>query len=120
MSRFLAIRDKFSDGQTLDRDEIAAVFDYIEEQAMRSTQKRAATISAAVAHDLNNELTIILSTVVVGIAVTDPGHKARPLLLELRSAAQRCAWVASGLLNHSARAGGKPVPAESRVLMEKS
>jgi hypothetical protein len=79
---------------------------------------RACAVAAAAAHDLNNELTVILSSVTNTISTLEPGHPARPLLLELRSAAQRCAWKASGLLNYSARGGARPSPAPMESLME--
>jgi len=70
---------------------------------------RAFAVAAAAAHDLNDELTIIFSSVCDSLSSLEPGHPARQLLLEARSAAQRCAWKASGLLNFSARAGVQPV-----------
>ena len=79
---------------------------------------RACAVAAAAAHDLNNELTVILSSVTDSILALEPGHPARPLLLELRSAAQRCAWKASGLLNYSARRGARPSPAPMESLVE--
>ena len=79
---------------------------------------RACAVAAAAAHDLNNELTVILSSVTNSISALEPGHPARPLLLELRSAAQRCAWKASSLLNYSARGGARPSPAPMESLME--
>lgn len=69
---------------------------------------RVCAIAAAAAHDLNDELTVILTSVTGSIRALEPGHPARPLLLDLQSAAQRCAWKASGLLNFSARAGARP------------
>ena len=81
-------------------------------------QDRACAVAAAAAHDLNNELTVILSSVTDSISALEPGHPARTLLLELRSAAQRCAWKASGLLNYSVRRGTRPSPAPMESLME--
>jgi hypothetical protein len=69
---------------------------------------RTVAVAAAAAHDLNDDLTVILSTVTDSLRALDPAHPARPLLLELRSAAQRCAWTASGLLNFTARRGARP------------
>lgn len=79
---------------------------------------RACAVAAAAAHDLNNELTVILSSVTNCILICEPGHPARPLLLDLQSAAQRCAWKASGLLNFSARRGTRPSPAPMESLLE--
>ena len=65
-------------------------------------------MAAAAAHDLNNELTVILSSVNQSIEALESGHPALPILLDLQQAAQRCAWKASGLLNFSARHGIRP------------
>jgi hypothetical protein len=75
----------------------------------RLTQaSRAYAVAAAAAHDLNDELTVILNSVTRSIAELEPDHPARPFLLDLRSAAQRCAWKASGLLNYTAGKGARP------------
>ncbi|HWC96031.1 MAG TPA: hypothetical protein VG456_04765 [Candidatus Sulfopaludibacter sp.] len=76
----------------------------------RSTNTlRAYAVASAAAHDLNDELTIIFSTVCDSLSALEPGHPARAMLLDARSAAQRCAWKASGLLNFTARAGVPPI-----------
>ncbi|HTW63014.1 MAG TPA: hypothetical protein VME17_00300 [Bryobacteraceae bacterium] len=69
------------------------------------------TAAAAVAHDLNNELTVILTSVTRTIEALEPDHPSRDLLLDLQGAAQRCAWKACGLLNYSVQLGGRPVAA---------
>lgn len=79
---------------------------------------RLSTAAAAVAHDLNNELTVILSSVTRTIESLEPGHPSRDLLLELQGAAQRCAWKSSELLNFSMRQGGRPVAASFEALIE--
>jgi len=66
---------------------------------------RACAVAAAAAHDLNNELTVILSSVCGALEELTPDHPARRLLVQARSSAQRCAWKASGMLNFSARRG---------------
>ncbi len=71
--------------------------------------KRACAVAAAAAHDLNDELTVILSSVKSSIQTLEEGHPARPFLLDLQGAAQRCAWKAAGLLNYGARHGVYPV-----------
>jgi len=58
----------------------------------------ACAVAAAVAHDFNNELTVILSSVADSIQALEPGHPARPYLLDLQNAAERCARTTSGLL----------------------
>ena len=76
-------------------------------------------VAAAAAHDINDELTVILSSVDRSIEEIEPGHPAYELLLELRSAAQRCAWKASGLLNYSARHGLRPSPTPFEILVRR-
>jgi signal transduction histidine kinase len=58
----------------------------------------ACAVAAAAAHDFNNELTVILSSVSSSIQELDPGHPARSHLVDLQNAAQRCAQMSSGLL----------------------
>jgi len=79
---------------------------------------RVSTAAAAVAHDLNDELTVILTSVNRTIENLDPGDPSRDLLLDLQSAAQRCAWKASGLLNYSVRLGGRTVAAPFEALID--
>ncbi|MBZ5726309.1 MAG: hypothetical protein LAP87_15085 [Acidobacteriia bacterium] len=68
-------------------------------------------MASAAAHDFNNDLTVILSSISSSLEILEPGHPAHAFLLDLRCAAQRCAWKASGLLNFSARQGTPPVRA---------
>jgi hypothetical protein len=79
---------------------------------------RACAVAAAAAHDFNDELTIILNTTSYSLETLEPGHPARPLLLELQRSAQRCVWKASGLLNYSLRRCPRPVgvPMERLIL----
>ena len=79
---------------------------------------RACAVAAAAGHDLNDELTIIVNTTSYTLETLEPGHPARPLLLELQRAAQRCAWKASGLLNYGVRRSCRPVnvPMERLIL----
>jgi signal transduction histidine kinase len=79
---------------------------------------RLSTAAAALAQDLNNELTVILISVTSTIESLEPGHPSRDLLLELQAAAQRCAWKASDLLNYSLSQGGRPVAAPFEALLE--
>jgi hypothetical protein len=76
---------------------------------------RACAVAAAAAHDLNDELTIIVNSASFTLETLEPGHPARPVLLDLQRAAQRCIWKASGLLNYGARRGARP----TRVSMER-
>jgi hypothetical protein len=79
---------------------------------------RACAVAAAAAHDLNDELTIIVNTTSHCLETLEPGHPARPLLLDLQRAAQQCVWKTSGLLNYGARRGTRPVnvPMERLIL----
>jgi len=79
---------------------------------------RVWAVAAAAAHDLNDDLTVILSSVTSSILSLEAGHPARPLLFDLQSAAQRCAWRASGLLNYCARNGAQPVAAPMESLLD--
>lgn len=79
---------------------------------------RVCAVAAAAGHDLNDELTIIVNTTAYSLETLEPGHPARPLLLQLQGAAQRCVWKTSGLLNYAVRRGSRPVnvPMERLIL----
>ena len=80
---------------------------------------RACAVAAAAAHDLNDELTIIINTAACTLETLEPGHPARPLLIDLERAAQRCIWKASGLLNYGMRRGTGPVNVSmERLILE--
>ena len=80
---------------------------------------RTAAVAMAAAHDLNDELTIILNAAAEMKQSLEPGHPARAGLAEIQSAVQRCVWKASGLLNYGGRKGGRPVAASfERVVSE--
>ena len=83
-----------------------------------SDAKRACAVAAAAAHDFNNELTVILSGVSEALDSLGAHHPSRPLLLEIRAAAQRCVWKASGLLTFSARVNRGPVRASLEHLID--
>ena len=72
---------------------------------------RVCAIAAAAAHGLNNELTVILNSVSNSIPTLEPGHPARPDLLDLHLAVLRCSRITSGLLEFSARNGARPASA---------
>ena len=74
-------------------------------------------MAAAAAHELNNELTVILSGVTAALASLDGAHPARADLLEIQAAAQRCVWKASALLNYAARVSPGPVRASLEYLI---
>ena len=79
---------------------------------------RICAVAAAAAHDLNDELTVILSSVTSSIRAVEHDHPAHLMLLDLQSAAQRCAWKASGLLNFTARSGARASAATLERLIE--
>jgi hypothetical protein len=80
---------------------------------------RACAVAAAAAHDLNDELTIIVNTTSFSLETLEPGHPARPLLLELQRSAERCVWKASGLLNYGVRRGTGPINVSmERLILE--
>jgi hypothetical protein len=83
-----------------------------------SSTNRACAVAAAAAHDFNNELTVIMSSVAEALSTLAADHPARPRLLEIQAAAQRCVWKASGLLNYSARVSPGPVRASFEYLIE--
>jgi hypothetical protein len=76
------------------------------------------SVTASVSHDLNDELTIILTSALLSIDMLDLDHPAVPLLLEIQCAAERCADRAEGLLRYSWRKGGLPVAASFESLIE--
>ena len=78
---------------------------------------RAYAVAGAAARDLNNELTVILSTVSDLLESSDESDPAHIRLLDLQGAAQRCVWKAAGLLQFSARRGLRPsaAPLESLI-----
>jgi hypothetical protein len=79
---------------------------------------RICAVAAAAAHDLNNELTVIINSVTGALNTVDASHPAHEFLLDLQAAAQRCAWKASGLLTFSARVNPRPVRASFEYLIE--
>ena len=72
---------------------------------------RASAVAAAAAHDINDEMTIILNSAIRSLELLEPGHPARILLYDLRAATQRCAWKTSAVLSFAARQGLYPVNA---------
>ena len=66
----------------------------------------AYAVAAAAAHDFNNELTVILSSVANSMMALEP-HPARPHLVDLQEAAQRCTRTTSGLLAFSFSRGAR-------------
>jgi C4-dicarboxylate-specific signal transduction histidine kinase len=78
----------------------------------------ASAIAAAAAHHLNDELTVILNSVSNSLPTLEPGHPARPDLLDLHLAATRIARIASGLAAFAVRHGARPARAPLESLIE--
>lgn len=72
------------------------------------SRNRVALLAAAVAHDFNEELTMILSQVDASLDLLEPEHPAAGQLAELERSAQRCAGITRELLAYSRRLGAKP------------
>jgi len=72
---------------------------------------RASAVAAAAAHDLNDEMTIILNSAWNSLQLLEPGHPARLLLYDLSAATQRCIWKTATMLNYTSRNGVHPVNA---------
>ena len=70
---------------------------------------RASAVAAAAAHDINDEMTIILNSTWASLQMLEPGHPARLFLYDLSAAAQRCVWKTSAMLNFSTRQGTYPL-----------
>ena len=73
--------------------------------------QRASAVAAAAAHDINDEMTIIVNSAWASLELLEPGHPARLLLHDLNAAAQRCVWKTSAMLNFSTREGFYPLNA---------
>jgi hypothetical protein len=79
---------------------------------------RASAVAAAAAHDINDEMTIILNSAWVSLQLLEPGHPARLFLYDLSAATQRCIWKTSAVLNYTSRCGVYPVNAPLEHLAE--
>jgi hypothetical protein len=65
-------------------------------------------VASAGAKDFNDELTIILTGIDRYIGALPADAPNRPLLFEIREAAERCAEKSSSLLNFTQRRGAHP------------
>jgi hypothetical protein len=79
---------------------------------------RVSTLAAATAHSLNDDLTVILSSLTGSMLAMEPGHPARLPLMDLERAALRCVTTASRLLDFSARRGTHPVCAGLEAVLD--
>src|SRR5260370_16880258 len=84
-----------------------------QETALRKEQKleMMGALAGFIAHDLNNELTVILGNVGLSLDSLDPDHSLYEGLLEAQHATQRCVEMTSALLNlgHSVNPKLRPV-----------
>ncbi|MGO9229906.1 MAG: hypothetical protein ACLQKA_11965 [Bryobacteraceae bacterium] len=78
---------------------------------------RATAVVAAAAHELNDELTVILNAVAESLDALPPGHPVYHGLIEAQCAAHRCAQRAEGMLCFSARRGQRPAPSCVEALL---
>lgn len=86
--------------------------------SQRVMRSHAHALIGAAAHDLNNELTVILSAVQCSLSQIDSDDPARVFLLDAQKAAQRASWKVGGLLVYSARDGLRPTTATFESLLE--
>lgn len=79
---------------------------------------QACALAAAAAHDFNNELTVILSSISALISALEPGHPALAQIQDLQQAAQRCARKTSGLLRFGLKHGNRPARTALEALID--
>lgn len=79
---------------------------------------QACALAAAAAHDFNNELTVILSSISNLIAALEPDHSALAQIQDLQQAAQRCARKTSGLLRFGLKRGNRPTRTALETLID--
>ena len=87
-------------------------------ERLTKADQACAVAAAALAHDFNSELTVILSSVSSAIETLEPGHPARPALLDLEGAARRCAHKCGSTLTFSLRHGIRPARAALAAVLE--
>jgi hypothetical protein len=79
---------------------------------------QACMLAAAAAHDFNNELTVILSSISNLIESLDPDHPALEQARDLQDAARRCACKTSGLLRFGLKRGNRPMRTALEALID--
>ena len=72
------------------------------------TALRAIAVAAIAAHDLNEELTILLCAGDQLLRMTPANDPRRPMLTEMHKASCRATWMAANLLNFASRHGARP------------
>lgn len=79
---------------------------------------QAYALAAATAHEFNNELTVILSSIATLIGEMPPGQPGRDRAIELQDAAQRCAQRTADLLRFGVRRGPRVLRASLERLID--
>jgi signal transduction histidine kinase len=67
-------------------------------------------LAAGIAHEFNEELTVIFGTLETAMNELDPEHPARRELKQLRLAARRCRFTTESLLAFTSRVNPKIRP----------
>lgn len=70
------------------------------------------------AHDFNNEFTVILSSVSNAMMALEPGHPARQALVDTEGAIDRCTRKCRSVLAFSVRHGIQPARAPLEAVMQ--
>jgi hypothetical protein len=72
-------------------------------------------------HDLNDDLTVVAVGTAEALARLEPDHPARPFLLDVAAAAQRCARKTAAMLDYASRKGVRASAAHlERVLSQEA
>ena len=79
--------------------------------------ERVSAVVAAAAHELNDELTVILSSITDSLDSLGAGHATAPLLEDARAAAQRCAWKTGSILHFARTQGARPAATPLAILI---
>ncbi len=80
---------------------------------------RAHAVAMAACHDLNEELTIILSGANELLLILNPWHPATTLLVDMRLAAARAAFEVKGLMDYTRKKGALPAAVRLENLIER-
>jgi C4-dicarboxylate-specific signal transduction histidine kinase len=82
------------------------------------TDRACGIAAATVAHDLNSEFTVILSSVASAMVEIAADHPARAALDEVAEAVHRCACKCSDLLVFASRHGVQPSRSPLAAVMQ--
>ncbi len=78
---------------------------------------RIATVLAVAGRELNDEMTIIATSLTEVLGLLPPDHPARHFLADALAAAQRCCWKSSAMLNYASRRGALRTAAQMEHLL---